>query len=78
MRWLESIIDSMYMFLSTLWEIVNDREAGHAAVLGVTKSGIQLSYCTITEKNSMLINLAVWQFGWASKYSNISRLACIL
>ena len=43
-RWLESIIDSMYMFLSTLWEIVNDREAGHAAVLGVTKSGIQLSY----------------------------------
>ena len=43
MRWLDSIIGSMYMSLSTLWEIVNDREAKHAAVLGVTKSAIQRS-----------------------------------
>ena len=27
MRWLYSITDSMYMCLSKLWEIVNDREA---------------------------------------------------
>ena len=38
MRWLDSITDSMNMNLSELWEIVKDRGAWHAAVLGVTKS----------------------------------------
>ena len=33
-----SIIDSMDMSLSKLWEIVKDREAWHAVVHGVTKS----------------------------------------
>ena len=40
---MDNITDSMDMNLSTLWEIVKDREAWCAAVHGVTKSRTQLS-----------------------------------
>ena len=44
MKWLDSIMDSKDINLSKFWEIVKNRRAWCASVLGVTKSQTWLSY----------------------------------
>ena len=61
MRWLDIITNSMDINSSKFQEILKDREAWHAAVQGVTKTGTlatkQQSSCidTIKEKKILLV-----------------------
>ena len=78
---LDSLIDSMGMNLSKLWEIVKDREACHAAVHGVAKSQTRLSDFTFTfhfyaleKKMATHSSVLAWRIPWTEEPGRLQSM----
>ena len=77
MRWLDSIIDSVDMSLSKLWEILEDRGAWCAVIHGITKSWTWLSDWTATvTTNDLTIPLLSINPKKMKTVEKISVLSC--
>ena len=69
MRWLDGIINSVYMSLNKFQETVKDREAWRAAVHGVTKNWTRLS-----ELRELVMDREAWHAAvnsWGRKESDM-------
>ena len=79
MRWLDGFSNSMDMSLSKLWELVKDREAWCAAVMGFQRVGhdwvTELNWTYMGDEcNCLTLSILwynpFWEFGWRLTFSS--------